>query len=520
MAYQPVQRNAGEIMYNAAMRRAQTLGGALENWSNTMYQRQQQQEALAQAKAEEDKAFNSKLKALEALLQSHKDKFKLDEAQLKQFLSTDPNESPKNRYGRIAGFVEGTMKAAELERTQAEAAKASASPKMEGQPMTMQQIEDLRAKGYDVNAIPTGNPNIVMVKGLSPRAPQAAMPPVVLNRGATTTVVDPANPTKVLAEYPNISVGQGQMVLQANAAPAAPAAPASPPVDLPKFLPVGSMRPGATPPPEAQAAARFAGPARPASVAPAPAPAVAAEAGLPRVVDLPGGKAAEEKRIATAQESQRLAKQQRAAANVLSGIEQIERNIDLEMIFGVKTSLGPEPVGMYSGARKAVNPAAVAVASGIDTIIANIGFEELIALKDVGGTLGQIAVRELELLQRIRGSLDQDLEKAEFKQVVAKLKGEAMQTLSRVKILQDAASEGRTDLTPQEVKQYQTLGGTTPKETVRMKWDSNALGQGTLRTPTEVTAAGLTGVDRQAYEWALKNPNDPRADAIKKRLGL
>ena len=517
MAYQPVQRNAGEIMYNAAMRRAQTLGGAFDTAINTIYERQQQQAALAQAKAEEDKAFNSKLKALEALLQSHKDKFKLDEAQLKQFLSTDPNESPKNRYGRIAGFVEGTMKAAELEKTQAEALKARTPPPMEGQPMTMQQIEDLRVKGYDVNAVPTGNPNIVMVKGLSPRAPQAAMPPVVLNRGATTTVVDPTNPTKVLAEYPNISVGQGQMVVQPGAAPAAPA---TPPVNLPQFLPSGSMLPGATPSPQAQAAAQFAGPLRTAPVAPAPAPAAAAEAGLPRIVDLLGGKAAAERQAATLQEAQRLAKQQRAASNVLAGIKQIEDNIDKEGIFGIETKLGPKPVGMYSSLRKAVNPAANAVAAGIDTIIANIGFEELISLKDVGGTLGQVAVRELELLQRIRGSLDQNLETKEFKRTVTKLKDEAQETLARVKILQNAAAEGRTDLTPAELKQYQSLGGTAPKETVRMQWNPSGMGQGTLSTPAEATAAGLKGVDRQAYEWALKNPNDPRADAIKKRLGL
>jgi hypothetical protein len=508
-------------MYNAAMRRAQTLGGAFDTAVNTMYERQQQQQALAQAKAEEDKAFNSKLKALEALLQSHKDKFKLDENQLKQFLSTDPSESPKNRYGRIAGFVEGTMKAAELEKTQAEALKARTPPPMEGQPMTMQQIEDLRAKGYDVNAVPTSNPNVVMVKGISPRAAQAAMPLVVLNRGATTTVVDPTNPTKVLAEYPNISVGQGQMVVQQGAgAPAAPAAPAAPPVSLPQFLPSGSMRPGATPSPQAQAAAQFAGPARPAPVASAPAPAPAAEAGLPRVVDLPGGKAAAERQAATLQEAQRLVKQQRAASNVLAGIKQIEDNIDKEGIFGIETKLGPKPVGMYSSLRKAVNPAANAVAAGIDTIIANIGFEELISLKDVGGTLGQVAVRELELLQRIRGSLDQNLETKEFKRTVTKLKDEAQETLARVKILQNAAAEGRTDLTPAEIKQYQSLGGTAPKETVRMQWNPNGMGQGTLSTPVEATAAGLKGVDRQAYEWALKNPNDPRADAIKKRLGL
>ena len=520
MAYQPVQRNAGEIMYNAAMRRAQTLGGAFDTAVNTMYERQQQQQALAQAKAEEDKAFNSKLKALEALLQSHKDKFKLDEAQLKQFLSTDPSESPKNRYGRIAGFVEGTMKAAELEKTQAEALKARTPPAMEGRPMTMQEIEDLRKRGYDVNVVPTNDPNIGFVKGFSPRADPADMAPLVLNRNGVTTVVDPRNPTKILAEYPNISVGQGQMVVQSGAAPTASVAPATPPVDLPKFLPPGSMRPGATPSPQAQAAAQFAGSPRPAPVAPAPAPVAAAEAGLPRIVDLPGGKAAAERQAATLQEAQRLVKQQRAASNVLAGIKQIEDNIDKEGIFGIETKLGPKPVGMYSSLRKAVNPAANAVAAGIDTIIANIGFEELISLKDVGGTLGQVAVRELELLQRIRGSLDQNLETKEFKRTVTKLKDEAQETLARVKILQNAAAEGRTDLTPAELKQYQSLGGTAPKETVRMQWNPNGMGQGTLSTPVEATAAGLKGVDRQAYEWALKNPNDPRADAIKKRLGL
>ena len=520
MAYQPVQRNAGEIMYNAAMRRAQTLGGAFDTAVNTMYERQQQQQALAQAKAEEDKAFNSKLKALEALLQSHKDKFKLDEAQLKQFLSTDPSESPKNRYGRIAGFVEGTMKAAELEKTQAEALKARSPPAMEGRPMTMQEIEDLRKRGYDVNVVPTNDPNIGFVKGFSPRADPADMAPLVLNRNGVTTVVDPRNPTKILAEYPNISVGQGQMVVQSGAAPTASVAPATPPVDLPKFLPPGSMRPGATPSPQAQAAAQFVGPPRPAPVAAAPAPAAAAEAGLPRIVDLPGGKAAAERQAATLQEAQRLVKQQRAASNVLAGIKQIEDNIDKEGIFGIETKLGPKPVGMYSSLRKAVNPAANAVAAGIDTIIANIGFEELISLKDVGGTLGQVAVRELELLQRIRGSLDQNLETKEFKRTVTKLKDEAQETLARVKILQNAAAEGRTDLTPAELKQYQSFGGTAPKETVRMQWNPNGMGQGTLSTPVEATAAGLKGVDRQAYEWALKNPNDPRADAIKKRLGL
>jgi hypothetical protein len=82
-------------MYNAAMRRAQTLGGAFDTAVNTMYERQ-----------EENKAFGSKLKALEAMLQTHSSKFGLAPADVRQFLSVDPNESPKERYLRVGGFIE------------------------------------------------------------------------------------------------------------------------------------------------------------------------------------------------------------------------------------------------------------------------------------------------------------------------------------------------------------------------------------------------------------------------------
>jgi hypothetical protein len=96
-------------MYNAAMRRAQTLGGAFDTAVNTMYERQ-----------EENKAFNSKLKALEAMVQTHSTKFGMAPDQVKQFLAVNPSESPKERYLRIGGFLEGSIKAAELQAKQAE----------------------------------------------------------------------------------------------------------------------------------------------------------------------------------------------------------------------------------------------------------------------------------------------------------------------------------------------------------------------------------------------------------------
>lgn len=115
MGYVPVQRDAGQIMYQGAMQRARTLGQTARDITDFLYQ-----------KDEENKAFGAKLKSLESLLQTHSDKFGIKEDELKQFLSMDPNESPKERYLRLGGFIEGSMKAAEMEK-QAQALEAAKS---------------------------------------------------------------------------------------------------------------------------------------------------------------------------------------------------------------------------------------------------------------------------------------------------------------------------------------------------------------------------------------------------------
>lgn len=107
MPYVPVQRDAGQIMYQGAMQRARTLGQTARDITDFLYQ-----------KDEENKAFGAKLKSLESLLQTHSDKFGLKEDDLKQFLSVNPSESPKERYLRIGGFVEDTMKASQLQKEQ------------------------------------------------------------------------------------------------------------------------------------------------------------------------------------------------------------------------------------------------------------------------------------------------------------------------------------------------------------------------------------------------------------------
>ena len=105
MGYVPVQRDAGRIMYESAINRADILANTITGLSEKMYQRDQ-----------ENKAFGAKLKSLESLLQTHKDKFGMSEEQVKQFLSQDPDQSPKERYLRIGSFVEDSIKMSQLEK--------------------------------------------------------------------------------------------------------------------------------------------------------------------------------------------------------------------------------------------------------------------------------------------------------------------------------------------------------------------------------------------------------------------
>jgi hypothetical protein len=427
MAYQPVQRNAGEIMYNAAMRRAQTLGGAFDTAVNTMYERQQQQQALAQAKAEEDKAFNSKLKALEALLQSHKDKFKLDEAQLKQFLSTDPSESPKNRYGRIAGFVEGTMKAAELEKTQAEARKLGAPPPMEGQPMTMQQIEDLRGRGYDVNAVPTSNPNIVMVKGLSPRAPAAPVAPTVVPSTGATLINPVTGQREIVPALPDIPTGYEMVPPTAAVAPTPAPAPTAttPPPGLSRFAAAAAAPSGGP----MAALGQFAPPPQ-AATRPATAPA-------------PAGTRMAVRPLEGSPQAAQLA--EAAASRAAATTRRIESaDAAIQSLDKVLERVSPLSVGVGSLLKGIPSTEAANINALLKNVQASTAFNELKDLKEDKTTLGQVAVKEIELLQNAATALDMSMSPELFKEQALQLKARFETTKRRLMLLDEERRQGRT----------------------------------------------------------------------------
>ena len=108
MAYVPVQRDEGRILYQSTMDRAKLMGDTLTNLGETLYKRE-----------EENKAFRAKNSALKQLIATHKDKFGLDEATAKQFLNGDPNKSEKENYLTLASFLEGNVTAANLAKDQA-----------------------------------------------------------------------------------------------------------------------------------------------------------------------------------------------------------------------------------------------------------------------------------------------------------------------------------------------------------------------------------------------------------------
>ena len=367
-----------------------------------------------------------------------------------------------------------------------------------GRIMTLDEFQkippSIDAKGRPV----PGRPNEIELTEYNLRTPEQPKPPVVIPGDAITRVVDPKDPTKVLATYENIKVAPGQRLVGAGAAEG----PSAPPASLPQFLPSGSMLGAAAQP------------------APSPVPAAAlaamapAQAGL-RIENIPGGPAAKEEAERARQEEAKSVRQLNSAQNVMRGIEMVERNLD-------KTFYGLEPVGMYAGARKSLSQAAVNVAQGIDTIVANIGFDELRSLKESGTSLGQVAIKELDNLQRLRGSLDQNLGKEEFKNTLAEFKKQAAATMERLDYLNKAYKSGATALTEPQLKEYQKLGGTgSPTATQKIQWSSGKEpGTGTLKVQSSFDAGKLQGADRQAYEWLLRNPNDPRANAIRSKLGL
>ena len=291
MAYVPVQRDEGRILYQSTMDRAKLMGDTLTNLGETLYKRE-----------EENKAFRAKNTALKQLIATHKDKFGLDEATAKQFLNGDPNKSEKENYLTLASFLEGNVTAANLAKDQASMKRMGLeSQKLEEEIAQQKKLGEIykgMMAGSDTDVKKQAE-NAAMFASGTPTGPSAAAPVAPVAAAAAPTVSAPpaqpaassrfrrvpdasAAPADGMPVTPRIQPSQG--AFSPPAAFGMPMVPAAQPIDQYRALRPSDVSFA----PAALAAAQFAGPmasARgvlppPVSV---PAPAVAPVAPTDRV---------------------------------------------------------------------------------------------------------------------------------------------------------------------------------------------------------------------------------------------
>ena len=407
-------------MYNAAIRRAATLGGAVDQAVNTMYERQ-----------EENKAFGAKLKALEAMLQTHSTKFGLAPEDVKQFLSVDPNESPKQRYLRVGGFIEGTMKAAEMAKTLAEAQKLSAGPG--GQLMTLEEFQKLPST-IDAKASPVaGQPGLVRVESYNLRAPASdRLTPVDFGdrieftdaSGKTVRITPKGAPPQPGYEY--VTAG-GQP------APAqAPAAPAAPPPSLSRFA----------------SAAQAPSTAGPMSVlgqfAPAPAPRPASTPAVAPAAQ-PTPTSAPQRTMRAIPGSPQAKQEAEAEAARKAGITRRVEAADaaIQSLDNILERVSPLSVGVGSLLKGIPATDAANINALLKNVQANTAFNELKDLKEDKTTLGQVAVKEIELLQNAATALSMEMGSELFKKQALQLKSRFETTKRRLMLLEEERKQGR-----------------------------------------------------------------------------
>jgi hypothetical protein len=71
----------------------------------------------------------------------------------------------------------------------------------------------------------------------------------------------------------------------------------------------------------------------------------------------------------------------------------------------------------------------------LDTIRANVGFQELQSMRDsspTGGALGQVTERELKFLQSVMGSLEQSQSRPQFEENLERVRKQVQQSWDRV----------------------------------------------------------------------------------------
>jgi hypothetical protein len=108
-------------------------------------------------------------------------------------------------------------------------------------------------------------------------------------------------------------------------------------------------------------------------------------------------------------------------SNQLASVNLVDKTVDKAL-----SQISDKTVGLVGiGASKIPGTDAYTLKNTLNTIQANLGFDRLQAMRDAsptGGALGQVAVKEIEFLQKTIASLDQGLSKEELKTNLAEIK--------------------------------------------------------------------------------------------------
>jgi hypothetical protein len=130
--------------------------------------------------------------------------------------------------------------------------------------------------------------------------------------------------------------------------------------------------------------------------------------------------------------------------NQLASVNLVDKTIDKAL-----GQLSPKTTGLVGvGASKIPGTDAYTLKTTLNTIVANLGFDKLQAMRDAsptGGALGQVAVKEIEFLQQTIASLDQGLTQQELAKNLAEIKASYAR-------LQKALSESLSEKQPTTTK--------------------------------------------------------------------
>ena len=344
----------------------------------------------------------------------------------------------------------------QLLRAQVAQAEAAARPKpMAGQLMTVDQLNQFAKAnpGLDIKAeAAPGAPGMVIFTGVNTRAEPSPRPAMTTQLGGVTGVLSPEGQLQSVIQNvpPGMQVGDIGALQQfvtppraaapAEAAPAAPAA-AAVPASLSRFqgaaqAPAGPMA----------SLGQFAG--APRAAAPAPAPAAAAA---------PAGQGLEFKPIPGSEQAAKAAEAKKLEAGKFQ-LAMESFDTQLKALDRVIPEISGRTTGWGSLLQYVPNTKAKQMAVDLAPIRAQEAFTGITQLKEAGGSLGQVAIYEVKLLENRRSAIDQATSPEDFKKRVLEFRDEVRKSKERMQILARDRAKGLD----QPSEDYFAAGGYWP----------------------------------------------------------